>query len=342
MNEAATSPSSWAPWLQRQLSALIHQPGHARLLAGPSGLGQYPLALALARAWLCEQPAEQGACGDCASCHAIDVRTHADLCVLMPETTMLELGWPLAEKAQAEIDEKKRKASKEIKIDAMREAVEFAQRTSARGHGKVILVYPAERMNHITANALLKTLEEPAGELKFVLATEAAHLLLPTIQSRCQQHTLVWPESEAALQWMQKAGVDATLARTMLRAAGGRPDDAIDKIRAGMTAKVWSGLPKALAQGDAQAVKDWPAPELLNALQKVCHDLVARLFGAAPRFFELADLPPGGSLSSLNRWARDLAAARKSMEHPFNAGLMTEALVAAAENALNSGSGKIS
>jgi DNA polymerase-3 subunit delta' len=119
--------------------------------------------MALAQAWLCEHPTADGACNACGSCHAIAVRTHADLCVLMPETTMLNLGWPLSEKAQSDIDDKKRKASKEIRVDAMRDAVEFAQRTSARGRGKVVLVFPAEQMNNITANALLKTLEEPPG-----------------------------------------------------------------------------------------------------------------------------------------------------------------------------------
>lgn len=85
-----------------QAQTLLAQRGHA-WLAGPSGLGQYDLALALARAWLCDQPDGQGACGKCASCHAIDVHGHADLCVLMPETMLLELGWQLSEKAQNEI-----------------------------------------------------------------------------------------------------------------------------------------------------------------------------------------------------------------------------------------------
>ena len=145
------------PWIGAQTQHLLTQRGHAWLLHGPSGLGQYPLALELAKAWLCENPSHHGACGACGSCHAITVCTHADLCVLMPETTMLELAWPLSEKAQAEIDDKKRKPSKEIRVDAMRDAVEFAQRTSARGRGKVVLVFPAEQMNTITANALLKT-----------------------------------------------------------------------------------------------------------------------------------------------------------------------------------------
>ena len=140
-----------APWIARQARQLLAQRGHAWLLQGPSGLGQYGLALELARAWLCDQPGPAGACGQCPSCHAIEVRAHTDLCALMPETIMLELGWPLGEKAQKEIDDKARKPSKEIRIEAMRDAVEFAQRTSGRGRGKVVLVYPAERMNHVTA-----------------------------------------------------------------------------------------------------------------------------------------------------------------------------------------------
>ena len=143
-----------APWIQTQTRHLLAQRGHAWLLQGPSGLGQYDLALALAEAWLCDQPTPDGACGTCSSCHAIRVRTHADLCVLMPETRMLDLGWPLSEKAQAEIDDKKRKPSKEIRVEAMRDTVEFSQRTSARGRGTVVLVFPAENMNTIAANAL--------------------------------------------------------------------------------------------------------------------------------------------------------------------------------------------
>ena len=178
-----------------QRNPLLAQRGHAWLLQGPTGLGQFALALELVRAWLCEAATAHGACGHCASCHAIDVHTHADLCVLMPETELLARGWPLPEKAQAELDDKKRKPSREIRVEAMRDAVEFAQRTSSRGRGKAILIYPAERMNAVTANALLKTLEEPAGDIKLVLASDAAHQLLPTIRSRCISHTMRWPPS---------------------------------------------------------------------------------------------------------------------------------------------------
>ena len=186
---------------------MLAQRGHAWLLHRTLGPGAIRPGLELVRAWLCDAPSPEGACGQCASCHAIDVHAHADLCVLMPEVDMLALGWPLPEKAQAEIDDKARKPSREIRVEAMRNAVEFAQRTSARGQGKAVLVYPAEQMNTITANALLKTLEEPPGDVRFVLASEAAHQLLPTIRSRCLGHTMVWPDAAHMLDWMTGQGV---------------------------------------------------------------------------------------------------------------------------------------
>ena len=328
--------TAMAPWIAAQATQLLAQRGHAWLLAGPSGLGQYSLALALVRAWLCDNPSAHGACGTCGSCHAIDVRTHADLCVLMPETVMLELGWPLSEKAQADIDDKKRKASKEIRVDAMRDAVEFSQRTSARGRGKAVLVFPAERMNNVTANALLKTLEEPPGDVKFVLASDAAHQLLPTIRSRCLGHTMVWPDTEASLAWIEGQGIPAAQAAVMLRAAGGRPEDALLFSQSGRDAQAWVRLPKAMARGDVSALKDWSPAQTVDALHKLCHDVLAVKTGAAPRFFEAADLPAGGSVATLTTWARALAAATRTVEHPFNAGLMLEALVSQAQNALNS------
>ncbi|HZY18639.1 MAG TPA: DNA polymerase III subunit delta' [Ramlibacter sp.] len=325
-----------APWIADQASHLLAQRGHAWLLQGPSGLGQYPLALDLTRAWLCDEPREQGACGVCGSCHAIEVRTHADLAVLMPETAMLALGWPLSEKAQQDIDEKKRKPSREIRVEAMRDAVEFAQRTSARGRGKVVLVYPAERMNSVTANALLKTLEEPPGDVRFVLASEAAHQLLPTIRSRCIGHTMRWPAHVDALAWLTGEGLAASDAEVLLRAAGGRPEEALSISRAGRNARQWSQLPKAVARGDASVLADCSPAQAVDALQKICHDLLATNVGAAPRFFDAADLPRAGSVAALSAWWRELAQEQRTAEHPFNAGLMLEALVSRARSALHS------
>jgi DNA polymerase-3 subunit delta' len=322
------------------LQTLLAQRGHALLLAGPSGLGQYELALALARAWLCDHPTAQGACGRCVSCHAVDVRAHAELTVLLPEVMALELGWPLDERTRDKIEKKEIKASKWIRVEAARNVVEFAQTTRSRGRTKVVLVYPADRLNVESANTLLKTLEEPAGDLRFVLATEAAHSLPATIRSRCQSHAMTWPDEAEALGWLaqQVPGADTATARMWLRAAGGRPSDALAWARLGLTPTQWSQLPKALAQGDGSLLASWSPAQQLQALQKLCHDLMARSAGALPRFFDIAHLPASApTLMVLQAWSQELLQAARSVEHPFSTGLALEAWVARARQVMSSG-----
>ena len=362
-----------APWLQTQLESLLRQRGHAWILGGPSGLGHLDLALATARAWLCEQPTPHGACNHCASCHAVDVHTHADLSVLMPEALSLELGWPLDQKTQDDLDAKKRKPSKEIKVDAARDVVSFTQFTRSRGTTKVVLVFPAERMNHITANTLLKTLEEPPGAVKFILATEAVHQLLPTIRSRCISHTMVWPAFDEALAWLQaqtavqpvtsdapaknarpSKAPDAADLQTLLTAAGGRPADALAWAQSASpldAARHWQSLPAAMARGDVNALTGFAPGEAVVALQKLCHDALALKMGAAPRFFSVKDIAavnatrPGpaardnssgaASVQALSQWAKELATTARTVEHPYNPGLMLEFLVSRAALALS-------
>ena len=327
--------SGLAPWLQHQLTGLIQRPGHALLLQGASGLGQYELGLALAAAWLCHAPTSAGACGVCPSCHGIEVRAHADLSVLMPETDMLVLNWPLSEKAQKDIDDKKRKPSKEIRVEAMRDLLGFTQTTGSGANGKVVLIYPAERMNTITANTLLKTLEEPAGRTRFILASAAAHELLPTVRSRCQVHPMQWPTHSEGLRWLVQQGLPEGEATVLLKAAGGRPDDAQALFQLGFQAKNWRALPKALQRGDPGVLADNAAPLVLSSLQKVCHDLLHLACGAAPRFFDADDLPKPSSMMALTQWSKDLMQSAKTVEHPYQAGLLMEAWVSRAQRAMN-------
>ena len=335
-----------APWIASQRDALLRQRGHAWLLQGPSGLGQFDLALDMVRAWLCEQntqatasdpvPTAAPACGHCTSCHAIDVYAHADLFVLAPETFLLAQGWPLSEDAQKKIDNKERKPSKEIRVEALRDCIEFCQRTSARGRGKAVLVYPAERMNGISANALLKSLEEPPGDVKFVLASESAHQLLATIRSRCVSHTMAWPTDDQALAWLVGHGQPQVQALQLLKASGQRPQDALDWLQAGHDAPTWAQFPKAMQRGDVGLIKDWTVIELVKSLHKLCHDLMVQKVGGEPRYFNAGELPnvAQASLHRLAHWSRELTQELRTAEHPFSAGLMQEALVSQARQAM--------
>jgi DNA polymerase-3 subunit delta' len=283
------------------------------------------------------RPADaDGACGHCDSCHQVEVRTHADLCVLMPETAMHGAGLAADEKAQADIDDKKRKASREIRVEAMRDAVEFAQRTSGRGRGKVVLVYPAERMNNITANALLKTLEEPPGDVRFVLATEAAHQLLPTIRSRCLGHTLPWPETGRGDEpGCRSRAFPPAAPPALLRAAGGRPSDALRLHAAGPGRPRPGRWPKALARRHGRAGGLEP-----GAGRRIAAEALPRPAGGRQRrrtaLFR-GRRPAGRAVAAgLARWWRKSARDIPHGRTPFNAGLMLEDLVSEARTALNS------
>jgi len=196
------------PWLDEPLGRALRQGAHALLVHGPEGIGQFELGLTLAKAWLCEGTAEQrshgAGCGVCRSCHLIEARSHPDLLVLIPELLRESLGWAGESEEGGWEKGSKSKPSKEIKVEAVRTAVSFAQTTSARGRGKVLVLHPAERMNAVAANTLLKTLEEPPGNARFVLSSAAPDSLLPTIRSRCQAVPLVLPPQDAAAAWLSK------------------------------------------------------------------------------------------------------------------------------------------
>ena len=326
-----------APWLARQLEHLLLQKGHAWLISGPSGLGQYSLGESLAKAWLCENPSTKGACGVCSSCRGFVSRTNPDLFVLMPEIMMIEHEWPLDEKVQKELDDKKRKPSQEIKVEAARALVGFSQISRSGGVGKVAWIHPADHMNSVTANTLLKTLEEPPEGFRFVLTSGAAHELLPTIRSRCQNYTIEWPSKAESIGWLTQEGIKSEAdAQVWLRASGGRAEDALLWAQVFKhNAKSWVDLPRALAKGDSGLLNELSGSQTVNVMQKVCHDMMCLSQGAEPKFFPPEALSTKAQLSAMTEWSKALLVSAQSADHPFNLGLMHEALASQAKGFLN-------
>jgi DNA polymerase-3 subunit delta' len=312
---------SQLPWLNDALAdTLQRQRGHAILVHGDAGIGALEFAFALARAWLCEEASGQPRpCGQCASCRAAHMQTHPDLLLRLPQALALQHGLAV------EADDK-RKPSRQIRIAELRDALDWSVTTSGRGRGKVLLLHPAEAMNVVTASALLKTLEEPPAGMRIVLTTADPSLLLPTISSRCQRVVLPRPGRQASLQWLTGRGVpDAPI---LLDAAGGRPLAAWRWQADGLDARAWEALPLAVARGDASAFSGWPVPRLLDALQKLAHDVGVLCCGGAPRFFAARALPAGADLRALARWQQSLLRVARHAEHPWSEGLLAEALFA--------------
>ncbi len=342
------------PWLQAPLQQALHNHrGHALLVHASPGLGAAAFALVLAQSWLCElksnpQTSGQGAdaqpphpaCGSCGSCKLFQSHVHPDLLVLMPETLRQQHAWPMSgDKADA--DDSKKKPSKQIRIDEVRAMLDWAGKTSSRGRGKVVVLHPAEALNLQSANALLKTLEEPAPGTRLILTVSDTSTLLPTVRSRCQQLRLAVPDPATSQDWLASQGVQgAAESAALLAACSGRPLDALALARAGVDGASWARLPQAVSLGQATVFAGWPVPRVLDALQKLCHDAMAQAAGAAPHYFPAAALwPPAGSapaagLAALAGWAAELSRVARHAEHPWNEPLLIEALVTAGARAL--------
>jgi len=330
------------PWLAEPLAqALRTHRGHALLVHGSPGVGALEFALVMGQAWLCEgtgpdAPAQRlRPCGRCGSCRLVQSHLHPDLTVLLPETLRREHSWPLPDD-KTDGDDSKRKPSRQIRIDDVRLLIERCTRTSARGQGKVGLIHPADALNLQSANALLKTLEEPAAGTRLLLTTADPSALLPTVRSRCQLLRLPAPSAEQAVPWLQTHGVaEAADAQVLLAACSGRPLDVLALVHAGVDARAWAALPLAVANGQAAALAGWPVPRALDALQKLCHDAMARATGGAGVYFPAHSLPARVALPALNAWAAELRRVARHAEHPWSEALLIEALVGAGAHALS-------
>ncbi len=326
------------PWLAGPLAAALRQQrGHATLVHGAAGVGALEFALALAQALLCEAAAPglppAPPCGHCGSCRLLQSGLHPDLFVLLPEAHRRDTGWLLATD-KPEGDELKRKPSRQVRIDEVRALIDWSHKTSARGRGKLVVLHPAEALNLQSASALLKTLEEPPTGTRLVLTTSDPALLLPTVCSRCQRLALPAPPADVAAAWL--AGQGVAQPDVLLAACNGRPLEARALAAAGVDAAAWAALPGAVARGHTGGLSGWPPPLLVDALQKLCHDALARSVGGSPRYFPAASLPAAAALPGLLDWANELSRVARHADHPWSEGLLLDALVQQGRQALAS------
>jgi len=230
------------------------QHAHAYLLHGPQGIGKRALAERLMALLLCQQPVDLQACGTCKACLLLAAGSHPDNYVLEPE-----------------------EADKAIKVDQVRELVSFVVQTAQLGGRKVVLIEPVEAMNLNAANALLKSLEEPAGNTVLLLVSHQPSRLLPTVKSRCVQQACPLPGHAMSLQWLQDAlpECDREQCEELLSLAAGSPLAAVRLHRQGIIeqrALVVEGVKKLLKsqQTPTQLAEAWNAVPLLLLFDWFC------------------------------------------------------------------------
>lgn len=191
--------------------------GHGLLICGPAKLGKRAFAEHLARRILCtDRDAEGEPCGRCRSCQLFAAGTHPDFAV----TTL-------------EPNKEGTKLRSEIVIEQIRTLSERMALTPQYGGAQIVLIDPADAINHAACNALLKTLEEPhPGRYLWLISAHPARLPA-TIRSRCQRVEFRLPPAEQALRWLIARGHAEPAAREALDAARGHPGLADDWLREG-------------------------------------------------------------------------------------------------------------
>jgi len=151
--------------LRPLINALDHDRlHHAFLFSGTRGVGKTTIARILAKSLNCEQGVSSTPCGECIACQEIDAGRFVDL---------------------VEVD-----AASRTKVEDTRDLLENVQYAPTRGRYKVYLIDEVHMLSTHSFNALLKTLEEPPGHVKFLLATTDPQRLPVTVMSRCLQFNL--------------------------------------------------------------------------------------------------------------------------------------------------------
>ncbi len=182
---------------------------HALLLYGPQGAGKLPLALALSRYLLCQNPADGEPCEECPSCKMSLGWVHPDMHFSFPVIKKKSTDEPTSDDYLTQWREmldggiyfrpqewltrigtqNQQMLLYVFESDLLRQKLSLR---SSQGGRRVILMWLPERMNAECANKLLKLIEEPPSRTHFIMVSQEPEMVLPTIRSRAQ-HIYVPP-----------------------------------------------------------------------------------------------------------------------------------------------------
>jgi len=152
---------------------------HAILLSGAKGLAKAELAKMMAHIAVCEDLQESSVCNHCKGCHLFNSGNHTDVTIITAEKAV-------------------------IKVDQIRQLSKDVVLSSTRNNYRVMIIEDAEKMNKASANALLKTLEEPPANVIIILTTSEIGYLLATIKSRCFKVNIKSNDRQLLIQWIQQ------------------------------------------------------------------------------------------------------------------------------------------
>jgi DNA polymerase-3 subunit delta' len=317
------------PWHEAQWAEILQRRAelpHALLFRGREGIGKLDFVRKLAQSIACDSPVANAGCGACQSCRWFAAGAHPDYREIVPEALR-----PADEQAPAS----ERKPSQQISVDEIRALHDFINLTAHQTGGKTIVVYPAETLNVNAANALLKSLEEPPPQTRFMLVAHRPSYLPATVISRCQQIVLPTPAPSVAERWLREQGVAEpalSLAQTgnAPLAALALDDGSFWQQRKSLLGGLATPSPDAFSL--AEQVRDFPLPRLLGWLQRWSYDLLSAKSAGSVRYNPDYAKPLHQLASRLRaidiaRFHRTLIRQQRSVHHPLNARLYIEQLL---------------
>ncbi len=334
MSDKGIYPWQQDDWLR--LQQMRERLPHAILFHGAAGTGKVAFVERFAESLLCERPSPDAhPCGQCESCGWFAQYGHPDYRRVRPNALESEV----ADDADSDDSGTKKSGkapSKDIRIEQVRSLSAFMNVSTHRSGIRVVLLYPAEALNAASANALLKTLEEPPPDTAFLLVTDRIDRLLPTILSRCRKFPLSAPSAAAALQWLESQGVPH--AARWLAEHGGAPLAAREAAH-GADAAERDELLALLAKPTAGAalvvaerLQKVPLAQLVAWQQRWLYDMLSLKLGAQVRYFPhqqqvLTQLAARLPAERLQQALRDAGARRAVADHPLSARLFIEQML---------------
>ncbi len=223
---------------------------HAQLFVGAEGALNLPLALAYATYLHCENKGEEDACGVCAACVKNAKYIHPDTHFVFPLNNVkndkdderfksdITKSWRafLLEQPFGNLDDWSNYYGGEdkqalISKEESREIIKTLALKPFESKNKVMIIWQPELMHPSAANGILKILEEPASNTYFILVTNAADKLFPTIISRTQIVTVpLLSDMELEAYLKDKHQVDDSAAGKIIQLANGNINLAVKLI----------------------------------------------------------------------------------------------------------------
>ena len=324
----------WHTGAWQQLQDMRERLPHAILFYGATGIGKSAFAESVAASLLCESRTADGhACGTCLSCGWFAQYSHPDYRRVRPEALDDDDAGEGVEDDSKKVTKATKAPSKDIRIEQVRALANFMNLSTHRQGKRVVLLYPAEALNSASANALLKTLEEPPPDTVFLLVSNSPERLLPTILSRCRQFALPTPSAAQSLDWLATQQIQN--ASDWLAEQGGAPLAALAMAQGG-SREMQDELVAVLARPSADSaiktadrLQKLPMTEMVVCLQRWMYDLCSLKLAGNIRYYPkhhavLGRLAAQVSQDALLKAVSALNQRRAIAEHPLSPKLFIE------------------